>query len=250
MSVMAYRPVASVTVLEKGSKKPIRSVRFEPTPDALRRMADHRMVHRTRDSGFQIYAVHDSGGTPRVPIAKPLRMLFSIRAGADFHGRYKPEPGEAAAPALYLTNRDSDGEGNAAGGLSRGEAVAKEDLARIVPRRLRASVPLTGNTPPTKVEVRRRYGGAIVGEAVAIETPAEALVAELAVDLSGEEERAFTLVPLPGGVAQHIFADDALAGGGSIGVLELILRNFPGPQPAAGRVFTATFEPAAPQAPQ
>jgi hypothetical protein len=77
---------------------------------------------------------------------------------------------------------------------------------------------------------------------VPINAVADAESATVRIDLTEDAGNAYRLNPRPGGNPQAaLFADDEMAGRGAFGALELIARPFPGPDPSAGRLFTATF---------
>ena len=52
--VVAYHPFVSVTVEDVDTELPLGALRFNPTPGCARVIADHRMVFRPRETGFQI----------------------------------------------------------------------------------------------------------------------------------------------------------------------------------------------------
>jgi hypothetical protein len=46
MTLIAYRPVATVTAREKGREAPISTLCFSPTPSTVTRLANQRMPFR------------------------------------------------------------------------------------------------------------------------------------------------------------------------------------------------------------
>ncbi|HEX8216139.1 MAG TPA: hypothetical protein VF577_01625 [Allosphingosinicella sp.] len=241
MSIASYRPVAAVTAKDQAGGKPIPAFAFEPTRTTLAKLADHRLLYRNRTAGFQLLGARNAEG-PLAPIVAPLRLLFALRASdPGAVARYKPAGDAAAGPSLYFTNVAADGKAQASPSLTRGDAAGAEDSVRIVGRRFRASVPLPAADRPTSIALLRRYEGTRVGAAVPV-PPGDAPVAELSLDVSGEEGAAFTLIAEPGGPRQHFLCEDELAGGRAFGVVELVLKAFPGPEPAAGRDFVAVFK--------
>jgi hypothetical protein len=241
MSIVRYRPVAAVTAKDQANGKPIAAFSFEPTRATLAKLADHRLLYRNRPGGFQLLAAGNDEG-PLAPIVAPLRLLFAMRAADPAApARYKPAGDPDAGPGLYLTNLAADGKPQASPSLTRGDAAGPEDSVRIVGRRFRAAVPLPAADRPTSIELLRRYEGTRVGPAVPV-PPGGAASADLSLDVSDETGAAFTLVAKPGGAKQHFLAEDELAGARALGVVELVLKAFPGPEPAAGRDFVAAFQ--------
>ena len=242
MSIIAYRPVANVSAKLKGAPAPIESVRFTPTPSTEARMASKRLVFRPYGGGFRLVAQHDleGGGGPMVPITDPLQLLFAITSSdSEFLSRHADGAAAKAGPSIFLTNRNATGTPQGGPGLSRDETVGAKDRARIVPRVCRARVSLAGS--PSRVELRPYFGGAAIRETV-LEAPPGATSADVGVSVEGESGLAFTLRPKPSGQEQLIVADDELAQMLPAGVLELVLKTFPGPAPPDGREFSATFE--------
>jgi hypothetical protein len=241
MSAAAFRPYAAVTAKEKAGGKPIPPFSFWPTRATQQALAGHRLLFRPRAGGFQLYAEHRANG-PVAPVVAAVRLLFAMRAAdRDALARYKPAGDPAAAASLYFSNLAADGKPQASPALTRGAAAAAEDSVRIVGRRFRARMPLPADSRPTSIELLRRWEGTRVGAAIPV-APGGEPSAELSLDVSDEEGTAFTLAPRPGGAKQHFLVDDELAGSGAAGVVELVLKAFPGPEPAGGRDFVAVFE--------
>jgi hypothetical protein len=245
MSLVAYRPTATVTATEQGRPDALASVRFAPTPTTQARLASYRLLFRAYPGGFRLAAQHDlaAGGGIKVPITQPLSLLFAFTSSdPGFLARYSKEAAAAAGPNLFLTNRNASGQPQPGPGLSRDAAIGAKDRGWIVPRRNRARVKLGEAPRPNKVEVRPYFGGAAVGDPIALQAPVGAEAAEVAVELGDVPGLAFILRPKPQGNDILILADDELARMNPMGALELVLKPFPGPDPAEGRAFTAVFE--------
>jgi len=240
MTTIAFRPVATVTARVKGRDAPLEAVRFTPTPSTIERLGSQRMVFRPYPGGFRIAAEHDleRGGGPMVPLMSELPLLFAVTLGGLAGGS---EAARKAGPAIYLSNRNSGGTPQGGPQLSRDETVGLKDRAWIVPRRHSAGFALAAGSRPTRIELRSYFGGA-VGEPLPIEAPAEAGTAEVPISFEDAEGVAFLLRPKPQGTERLIIADDELAQLRPDGALELVLKTFPGPAPASGREFIATFE--------
>ena len=240
MSIISYRPVANVAAKLKGNDAPIDSVRFSPTLATEARLLSKRLVFRPYAGGFRLAAQHDGGGEPMVPLAEPLQLLFAITSGdSEFLTRHADAAAAKGGPSIFLSNRSPTGAPQGGPGLSRDESVGAKDRARIVPRLCRAPVSLAGS--PSRVELRPYFGGAAIRE-IALEAVAGADSGEVSVNVEDQPGLAFTLRPKPSGKDQLIVADDELAQMRPAGALELVLKTFPGPAPAGGREFTATFE--------
>jgi hypothetical protein len=242
VSAAGFRPYAGMTATEKAGGKPIAAFAFAPTRATLAKLLGHRLLFRARVGGFQVYNQHGPDGTI-APISAPVRLLFAMRATDPAAlGRYKPADDPAAGPGFYLTNLAPDGNPQASPSLTRGDAAGAPDSVRIVGRRFQTRVPLPTENRPTSIELLRRYEGTRVGAAIPVPTGDGAAAAELSFDVSKEDGAAFTLATKPGGAQQHFFAEDEMAGAGALGIVELVLKAFPGPEPASGRDFTAVFE--------
>lgn len=245
MSLIAYRPLATVSAIGPGGK-PLTSVTFTPTVSTEALLAGYRLFFRPNPGGFRIAAQHGlgAGGGPLVPLgSEPLSLLFAITSSEpDFLARHATAASSAAGPNLFLTNRSATGTPQTAPGLSRDAKVGAKDMGRIVPRRHRTRVPLKPGPAAKTIELRPYFGGDRIGEPIALDAPTGAEAAEANVDTGAAAGIAFLLRPKPSGDDQLIIADDELARMVALGALELALKSFSGATPAAGRAFTATFE--------
>lgn len=240
MTIISFRPVATITAKVEGRDAPLEAVRFSPTPSTMERLGSRRMVFRPFPGGFRIAAEHDleRGGGPMVPILSELPLLFAVTLGGMVGNS---EAARKTGPAIFLSNRNAGGTPQGGPQLSREETVGLKDRAWIVPRRHSAGFALSAGSRPTRIELKSYFGGA-VGEPLPIEAPAEAEAAQVSVSLEDAEGVAFLLRPKPQGAERLIIADDELAELSPDGALELVLKTFPGPAPASGREFIATFE--------
>lgn len=239
MTVIAFRPVATVTARDKARGEAIVAVQFTPTPSSAERLARQRILFRPFPGGFRLAAEHDlAAGGAVVPLAGDLPLLFAMRLGPALA---QGEAMRKAGPIVFLSNRGATGTPQGGPQLSREDAVGLKDRGWIVPRRHRASFPLGAGQRPNRVELRSWFGGA-VGEPLPIEAAAEAESADVLVSLEDAGGVAFLLRPKPQGAERLVIADDELAAMPADGALELVLRSFPGPAPAGGREFAATFE--------
>ena len=244
MSLIGYRPLATVTLAEEGRPGGLAALAVEPTSATRHTLSNHRLHFRRETGGFRLFAEHDltAGGAPLVPISTALPLLFAIRsADPDFLSRFTPASADKAGPNLFLSNRNAAGEPQV-GSLSRGATVAGEDVGRIVPRRSRARLALDPTNRADRVEVRAHFGGGQVGDPIPVGGPPDSSSAEVTVDVGSSDKLAFTLTPKPAGTKQLLVADDELARLAPLGAIELVLKPFPGPTPAEGRAFTATFK--------
>lgn len=244
MSVTAFVPFITVAVRESETNKPIGALAFEPTPSTVRRLADHKLILRPRGDGFRIYAQNNpaAGNARLAPITARTSLVFIMRSTQPgFLDRYHPDLDPETGPNLYLANLDDDGTPRAGGPLSASATVEQADAARIVGRRLNARADLTATPKPTGVKLSDRYEATRVVANVAIAATAGSERAAVALDLSADPGSAYTLAMQPSGARTTLFADDELAGRGALGVLNLVAIPFPGPDPAAGRDYTATF---------
>lgn len=244
MSVTAFAPFISVAVRESGTNKPIGAFAFEPTPSTARRLADHKLILRPRADGFRLYAQNNpaAGNARLAPITARTALVFIMRSiQPGFLDRYHPDLDPETGPNLYLSNLEDDGTPRAGGSLSAGATVEKADAARIVGRRLNARADLTATPRPTGVKLSDRYEATRVVANVAIAATAGSERAAVALDLSADPGSAYALAMQPSGARTTLFADDELAGRGAFGVLNLVAGPFSGPDPAAGRDYTATF---------
>lgn len=239
MSMIAFRPLATVMAREKDQDAPIEGASFAPTPGTAELLSKQRIVFRPFPGGFRLAAQHDlaSAGGPLVPLGFGLSLLFAISLGDN---RPSAEEGKAG-PAIFLTNRNASGTPQGGPGLSREEAVGAKDRAWIVPRRHVASISIGTGSKTKSIELRSAFGGGAL-ETLPIEASAEAQNVELPISLAQRDGVAFLLKSKPPGQDRLIVADDELARMRPDGALELVLKTFPGPAPAAGREFIAVFE--------
>jgi hypothetical protein len=244
VSVIAYRPIATVSAVGPGGAA-IGSLRFTPTPATERWLADQRLCFRPFPGGFRLAGQHDleSNGGPIVPLgSEPLSFLFAIKsAEADFGARHLKAASSATAPNFFLTNRSATGTPQSTPGLSREAKIGPKDMGRIVPRRSQSRFPVRATARPKEIELHSLFGGSRIGEPIPVAVPAGAMSAGGLVDTNGQPGIAFVLRSKPPGDEQLIITDDELSTMAPIGALELVLKSFPGADPAEGRAFTATF---------
>ncbi|MGE0665184.1 MAG: hypothetical protein AB7O49_01395 [Sphingomonadales bacterium] len=243
MSIAAFVPFISVAVEDDGGK-PIAALSFEPTPATEKRLADHRLIFRPRPHGFQLYARNnpEAGNVRVAPVTAPTSLVFRVRAAqSDFLARYHPDLDPETGPNFYLANLENDGSPRAGGKLSVGDTVETADAARLTGRRLNARADMTASPKPTGVKALDRYDAGRIAADVKFNAAAGSESAAAAVDLSADPGSAYTLAMQPSGAKTTIFADDDVAGRGALGVLNLVAAPFPGPEPDAGRAYTATF---------
>ncbi|MFC5696184.1 hypothetical protein ACFPU0_11520 [Pseudomonas sp. GCM10022186] len=243
MSIIAFRPCLGVTVKDDQGKE-LTALSFEPTAETRRRLDDQHLVLRPRAAGFQLYAQYnpEAGNVRLAPVTRHTSLVFVIRLDeADFLERFHPDLDASASPNLYLANLDDDGAVRASGSLSRGNTVERADTARIVGRRLNARADLGATPKPVTLKVSDRFDPTRVVANPPVNAIAGASSASVAIDLSEDAASAYTLTPQPSGSPTVLFVSDELAGRGAFGALELVLAPFPGPDPAAGRQYTATF---------
>ena len=243
MSTTAYVPFISVAVAGDDGK-PIRGISFVPTAATVNRLLDHRLIIRTRSDGFQLYSQKNpqAGNVRLAPITAPTAFIFSLRSSQpDFLARYHPDLDPETGPNLYLSNLENDGSPRAGGKLSAGDTVETADAARITGRKFNARADMTATPKPTGVKALDRYKASRVAADVKFNAAAGSENAAALVDLSADPGSAYTLAIQPSGAKTTVFADDELAGHGALGVLQLVAAPFPGPDPGAGRAYTATF---------
>jgi len=237
MTIIAYRPLALVSARTKGKAASLVSVGFTPTPSTVERMNRQRIAFRGFPGGFRLAAQHDAeaGGGPLVPISGDLPLLFAITVGEGVAAG-----DEKLGPAIFLSNRNNSGTPQGGPQLGREEMVGAKDRAWIVPRRHVATMGFGAGARPKNIEVRPAFGGAAI-ETISVDAPPDSSAFGFPVELSDREELAFILKPKPSGTDRLLIADDELASMRAGGALELVLRTFPGPAPAEGREFIATF---------
>lgn len=245
MSVTAFRPFMTLTVAENGTGAAIGALGFAPTTATVRRLADHKLIFRRRANGFQLYAqFNPEAGNARLgPIAVRRSFVFGIRlTEPDFLARYHPDLDPATGPNLYLANLDADGSVRGAGSVSVGATVEKADAARIVARRLNAKADLTATPAPVSLKVTDRFDPARTVADVPVDAIAASTSATVAIDLSADLAAVYSLAPQPADLPRTtLFIDDELAGRGAFGALELVAEPSAGPEPAGGRIYSATF---------
>jgi hypothetical protein len=245
MSVIAFRPIFTVAVEEKGTGKPIRALAFEPTAATVRRLADCRLVLRPRDDGLQVFGQFnpEAGNDPLGGIKARTAFVFGIRLKErDFLARYHPDLDPTTGPNLYISNLAADGSVRGAGRLSLGDAVERADGARIVGRRLNARADLAANPVPTSLRVTDRFKPSRTVASAPVTAAAGAATASVAIDLSADLAAAYTLAPQPADQPKTtLYVDDELAGSGAFGVLELVADPATGQAPAEGRKYSIAF---------
>jgi hypothetical protein len=240
--VIAFAPFLRVEI-DDDAGAPVAAFTFAPTARTRKAMADHAILFRTEASGFTLYYKTNPTAVPPLlaPIAARTRFSFAMTlTEPGFFDRYHPASGGANSQIL-LDNLDAAGAIATAGTLSEGATVEAADLIAAGPTRYPLRLDVSGGAP-TVVEAQDRFTNAVVGSTDIVVEPT---VAEIftSVDTTGATDAALRLVaPAPSTLDRLIYADDAIADGGAIGVIDLYWNQPQDAVPAGtGAVFTATF---------
>ena len=245
MSATIFRPAYNITVTEDGTGKPIRAISFSPTSATVQKLANHKLIFRTRDDGFVLYAQYDaqSGGVRKAPVTGPTPLLFAIRStDAELLKQYHPDLDNTTGPNILLTNRTANTTIKGSGSLAKAATVEAADATRITGRLLKVRADLVITPAANSIAVATYYTPTQNLPDVKITATAGSTAAAVEVDLSASTSNRFTTAPKPpGNPKTSVFVDDELAGHGVFGVLELVLDAFVDPDPAQGRTYFAHF---------
>lgn len=239
---VAFRPACAVSAADAADGAAIRNISFVATSTTRRMMADLGLIWQARPGGFQIYGQYlgGVGGERRAPLTGDATLTFGIVMKDEALRRYMPALTPKSGPSLYLSNRTAAGAVRAQGALTVGAEVAVADAARIVGRVFLARADLAAQPRPTAISVAT----AVAPLRTLPDVPITAEVGEVQVpiDLRGAPERVFTIAAKPPGSAKtRVVVDDEFAARPVAGLLDLVLRPVAGPDPAAGRFFSAKF---------
>ena len=220
---------------------------FTPTSRTRRRLADHQLVFRSREAGFEVYyRLNPQAGDPllgRITQRVRFTFLFTQR-DAGFFTRYEPMLTPATGPQLYLDNLTASGtiQPAATVTLTADAVVQPADAVKIHPRKFLAATDIAGPPPPTRFTVRDKFApDTVVLQAPIAVTPG-ARRAATTIDLSARPPGVYTLeTDAPGAAPRTIYADDDVAGTPALGVVDVHWQTPQDTAPAGGAAYVIRF---------
>ena len=246
--VLDYQPFFKVTVVEEGSARPLAGLSFGPTARCARLLRDHQLVFRARETGFAVYfATNPRSADPLMgQITRLARFGFAMRLkDSAFFTRYAPDPASLPAAQFYFDNLLGSGAIQPASQqhLSVEALVDTADTARILPHVFFATADLSGGSIPTKHLVKKKFAPSVTVREVTINTGSGGSLASTRIDLSGQPDGPYLLVTdASGSIPQTVYLDDALAGQGSLGIIDIFWQTPQDTVPMGGQNYTMTFK--------
>lgn len=231
---------------------PVTAFALQPTARTSRLMGDYGIVFRRITGGLALYYKTNPVVTPALvsPISNQVRFSFFMTAAGPAPDKLYQGLSGAGGAQILLDNLDGAGAILPAGLMTQGAEVGAGEHVFAGPSVYPVQVDLSGGIP-AQVEARNRFTNA-----VAAQTPIQDLVAEppvapppgatevfATVDVPAGGEAALRLVtPAPGTLNRLIYADDEIAGGQALGIIDLY---WSGPQSAvpagSGIEYEAVF---------
>ncbi len=246
--ILEFRRLFKVSVRENGAGPPLPGFSFEPTPATQVGLADHQLLFRARDAGFEVFYRSNPLVTPALlgAISGPVRFSFAMRqSDPDFLKRYEPDLTPATGPQFYLDNLTAAGviQPNTTDTLAAGAVVQAEDATRVYPPVFQVAADTSGPQAPTKFVVREKFNPGPSPVAEALIGVADGAAQGLAkIDLSKQATGAYTLkTDAPGAVAHTIYVDEELAEAGVFGVVNIHWQSAQDTAPAGGVPYVIRF---------
>ncbi|MFV1980220.1 MAG: hypothetical protein ACC655_03630 [Rhodothermia bacterium] len=241
--IIQYLPFFNVSVEDEASGDPITGLSFTPSPECRDVLADHHLVFRARDSGFQVYYETNPAAADPVlgKISSRVRLSFLISAiPADMFDRFEPQLTPDTGPQLYLDNLTPAGNIQGKTTLSGSTFVQTQDATRVYPDVFSAIADLS--TPPraTEFRVNEYFGG--LASVVTVPIPSGGTVASAKIDLSEEDPGPYVLATDSAAIPdRNIYVDSQIAETTSSGVVDLYWDSSQSTAPAGGVSYTIRF---------
>ena len=240
--VIEYKPMFIVMVQDSAGKT-LPGFSFTPTESTRKRMADHHLLFRRREYGFDVY--YQSNPLVAAPLLGPIRsrmqfvFYFNLSEG-DFFSRYKPKLTPETGAQFYLDNLTSSGNIQLKSTLSNWISVQTSDAAQLFSPVFTALVPFSGGAP-TKFVLRDKFDPT----KVICDVPAQVAggQATAKIDLSKSPPGPYTLETDVGGAKkQTIYVDTELASADSHGLVALSWETPQDSISANGQTYQVKFE--------
>lgn len=241
---LTYERLLGLRVEEEGGG-PLSAFTFAPDGRTVGALADHQLVFRPRQEGFDLYyRLNPEAPSPLLgAIRTRVRFGFEMRlAESDFFARYEPDLSGDTGPQLYLDNLTAAGavQPNGTAALSEGPVVQDVDGVKIYPRIFQVQTEMGGGAPPTRLIVREKFDPTVVVVEVPI-VPGGGTVSTW-VDLSAHPGGPYTVeTDGAGATARTIYVDDELAGRRMTGLVDLYWEDAQDSAPTGGVAYTIPF---------
>ncbi len=246
--ILEFHRFFKVSVRENGAGPLLPGFSFEPTPETRGRLAEHQLVFRAREAGFEVFYRANPLNAPALlgRIAGPVRFAFAMRQ-SDLHflERYEPDLTPATGPQLYLDNLTTAGaiQPNTTDTLSVGAVVQPADAVRIYAPVFQVAADTSGPQAPTKFIVRKKFNPGLTPVAeVPIDTAGGAVRSFAKIDLSRQLPGPYTLeTNAAGATAATIYVDAELAGSSALGLVDIHWQSAQDTAPAGGVSYVIRF---------
>jgi hypothetical protein len=246
--VLDYQPFFKLVVRAEGSNNPLSGLTFAPTSHCARRLRDHQMVFRARETGFAVYfAANPQARDPLLgAITDRSRFSFTLHLkDSTFFTRHAPNPATMPAPHMYFDNLEASGAIQTAGqhALSEGAFVDLNDTAHLHPHVFTVQSDLSEGSPPTRYIIQDRFAPAGTVKEVAIGTGGGGALVATRIDLTALASGPYLIESdAAGATPQTIYIDDDLAAQGALGIVDIYWETRQDTVPAGGLDYTLIFK--------
>ncbi len=246
--ILEFHRLFKVSVRENGAGPLLSGFSFEPTPATCRRLADHQLVFRAREAGFEVFYRANPLVTPALlgRITGPVRFTFAMcQSDLHFLERYEPDLTPTTGPQLYLDNLTVTGDiqPNTTDTLSVGAVVQAADAVRIYPPVFQVTTDTSGPQAPTKFIVRKKFNP---GPTALVEAPIDASGGArqgfAKIDLSRQPPDLYTLeTNAANATVATICVDQELAGSRALGLVDIHWQSAQDTAPTGGVSYIIRF---------
>ncbi len=222
-----------------------------PTTRTRALMSDYGIIFRAVTGGFALYyKTNPSVPQPLVsPISDQVRFSFEMTAAGPAPDKLFQELSGAAGAQVLLDNLDGAGAILPGGVLTAAAEVGAGDHVFAGPKAYPVRVDLGGGIP-AQVEARDRFTDAVAAQAPVEDLAAEPPVAPppgatevfTTIDVPEAEAALRLVTPAPGTLDRLIYADDEIAQGAAVGIIDLFWSGAQSAVPAGtGIEYSAIF---------
>ncbi|HFA49700.1 MAG TPA: hypothetical protein ENJ95_11880 [Bacteroidetes bacterium] len=244
---IAHELFMRVRVADHGTGEELDDFLFRPTPRCRKLLADHQLLFKQRETGFDLYLKKNPNASPQLLGAIASRREFSFGISLQnpaFFDTYQPGANAIGKRKMYLTNLTPSGNIQAPGNqrLMEGASVQLADLFQLKPKTYNETTDLGGAPAPAEWVVKEHFSGTAIGDPFPVSSQSGVDMAFAKIDLSEEANGLYDLEPNPSTIAgSAVYVDDYLGGRGVIGLVNLYWESAQTSVPAGGQAYFIRF---------
>ncbi len=242
--IRQYHNLFKVVARNINTKDVLAPVKLTPTAQCRNQLANHRLVYREREGGFDVYYQLNPGAAEPVLGKIEKKTQFGFMMTLSDRGFFKQyEPGLTDEPHFCFDNLDKNAVIQYKDGacLSVGPLVTASDATKIHGSVFHEPVDLSNGS--SKLIVKDRFKDEIVAEFKIDSGTGPGLVL-VRVDLSDHGRGGYILATdSAGAVEKSIYIDDNLVQANPQGIVNIFIDKAQDEMPESGVEFVINFKP-------